>query len=132
MKLAALTLAMTMTGIAVPAFGADVAMRRVFSCENGDAKMEVYIPEFAVTGRGLANVKFGGQLMGAYSLDLTGAQKGKVLEPVRVSLAPDKKSVIVNQYTRQLPPTLVPIDGGTVSFDRRFAENAKCSPFNQE
>ena len=132
MKFAALTLAASVTGVVVPAFGADVALRRVISCENDDAKMEVYIPESAVTGRGLANVKFGGQLTGAYSLDLTGAQKGKVLEPVRVSLAADKKSVIVNQYTRQLPPTSVPIDGGTVSFDHRFAENAKCGPFNQE
>jgi hypothetical protein len=65
-------------------------------------------------------------------LDLTDAGKGKTLEPVRVQYSKDKKSVIVNQYSRKLPPTAVPVSGGTVDFDQRFATGAECGPFNQE
>ena len=60
------------------------------------------------------------------------AGKGKPLEPVRVSLTTDKKGVVVNQYTRKLPPTTVPVAGGKVSFDKRFAEDMVCKPFNGE
>ncbi len=42
----------------------------------------------------------------------------------------DKKGVVVNQYTRKLPPTVVPVAGGKVSFDKRFAEGMVCGPFN--
>jgi len=55
-----------------------------------------------------------------------------MLEPVRVSLSPDKKSVIVDQYTRKLPPTRVPVAGGTVDFDKRFGTAAKCGPFQAQ
>jgi len=51
---------------------------------------------------------------------------------VGVSLTPDKSAVIVDQFTRKLPPTKVPVAGGTVSFDNRFAANAKCGAFNEE
>jgi hypothetical protein len=86
---------------------AEIAMRRVLSCEGPDAKMEVYLPEAVVTGTGVQNVKFYKSITGAYSLDLTDAGKGKTLEPVRVSLSRDKKSVIVDQYLRKLPPTSI-------------------------
>ena len=49
-----------------------------------------------------------------------------------VSLSPDKKSVIVDQYTRKLPPTRVPVAGGTVDFDKRFGTAAKCGPFQAQ
>src|SRR5215831_12556898 len=68
-------------------WAAEVAMRRVLSCEGPDAKMEVYLPEVVVTGTGVQNVKFDKPITGAYSLDLTDAGKGKTLEPVRVSLS---------------------------------------------
>jgi len=42
------------------------------------------------------------------------------------------KTVIVNQYTRGLPPTRIPVGGGTVNFDHRFATNAKCGPFQHQ
>ena len=82
--------------------------------------------------RGGKNAKLEKPAIGAYSLDLTEAGKGKTLEPVRVSYSRDKKSVIIDQYTRKLPPTAVAIDGATVDFDQRFATGAKCAPFNQE
>ena len=44
----------------------------------------------------------------------------------------DGKSVIVNQYTRGLPPTRIPVDGGTVDFDQRFGTQAKCGPFQSQ
>jgi hypothetical protein len=111
---------------------ADLAMRRVLSCVGPDAKMEVYVPEAVVSGPGVENVKLEKQVVGAYTLDLTDAGKGKTLEPVRVQYSKDKKSVIVNQYSRKLPPTAVPVAGGTVDFDQRFATGAECGPFNQE
>jgi len=69
---------------------------------------------------------------GSYVLDLTEAGKGKNAEPVQVTLSGDRKSIVVNQYTRKLPPTTVPLKGGTVSFDNRFATDAVCSPFNSD
>jgi hypothetical protein len=47
---------------------------------------------------------------------------------VRVTLAKDKRGVVVDQYTRGLPPSTVPLKGGKVSFDNRFAENMTCGP----
>jgi hypothetical protein len=114
------------------ASAADLAMRRVISCVGPDAKMEVYVPEAAVTGAGVENAKLEKQVVGAYTLDLTDAGKGKTLEPVHVQYSRDKKSVIVSQHLRKLPPTAVPVAGGTVHFDQRSATGAKCGPFNEE
>jgi hypothetical protein len=66
-------------------------------------------------------------VIGYYALDLSDANKGKPLEPVKVSMAADGKTV--NQYTRGLPPTRIPVHGGSVDFDRRFGTQAKCAPF---
>ena len=68
-------------------------------------------------------------VIGYYALDLSEANKGKPLEPVRISFSPDRKTVVVNQYTRGLPPTRIPVAGGTVDFDNRFGTAAKCGPF---
>jgi hypothetical protein len=116
--------------VATPATAAP--MTRVFACKGDDAAMEVYIPQSVVQGLGVANVKLDRPVIGAYTLDLTDAGKGKDLEPVRVSLSGDKKFVIVDQYTRKLPATRIPVGGGTVNFDNRFGTNAKCGAFNQE
>jgi hypothetical protein len=118
--------------VATPATAADEVMTRVFACKGDDAAMEVYIPQSVVQGLGVANVKLDRPVIGAYTLDLTDAGKGKGLEPVRVSLSGDKKFVIVDQYTRKLPATRIPVGGGTVNFDNRFGTNAKCGAFNQE
>ena len=123
-------IALTLAASAAPA--ADVAMRRVLSCEGPDAKMEVYVPDALVTGTGVQNAKLDKQVTGAYSLDLSDAGKGKTLEPVHVQYSRDRKLVIVEQYTRKLPPTSVAIAGATVDFDQRFGTGAKCGPFNQE
>src|SRR5262245_44402698 len=88
--------------IGTPATAADEAMKRVFACKGDDAAMEVYIPQSAVPGGGLANAKLDRPVTGAYTLDLTDAGKGKSLESVRVSLSADKKFVIVDQLTRKL------------------------------
>ena len=121
-----------LTSCAVSASGAEVAMSRVLSCKGDDARMEVFLPQTAIKGRGVGNVELAQQVTGAYTLDLTEAGKGKHLEPVRVSLSADKKSVIIDQFTRGLPATHVPISGGVVNFDNRFGTNAKCSAFNNE
>jgi hypothetical protein len=132
MKLISWSFALTLVSLATPATATDEAMKRVFTCKGDDAAMEVYIPQSAVQGAGLTNVKINQPINGAYTLDLTSAGKGKNLEPVHVSLSPDQKFVIVDQYIRSLPPTRIPVSGGTVNFDNRFGTNAQCGAFNQE
>jgi hypothetical protein len=128
-------IAITAAGLTFAAsdmWAGEVAMRRVLPCEGPDAKMEVYLPEAIVTGRGVRNIKFDKPITGVYSFDLTNAGKGKTLEPVRVSLSRDRKSVIIDQYTRKLPPTSIAVGGATVDFDQRFGAGAMCGPFNEE
>src|SRR5258708_36631469 len=91
--------------VATPATAADEAMKRVFACKGDDAAMEVYIPQSAVPEGGIATAKLDRPVAGAYTLDLTDAAKGKSLGSVRVSLSADKKFVVVDHYTRTLPPT---------------------------
>ena len=86
MKLVAWSFALGVVAFATPSIAvADEAMTRVFTCKGDDAAMEVYIPQSAVQGAGLANVKIDRPITGAYTLDLTDAGKGKTLEPVHVS-----------------------------------------------
>jgi hypothetical protein len=110
----------------------DGAMTLVLRCKNEDALVEVYVPQSIVTGRTIANINLSRPVSGFYALDLTQANKGKSLEPARISLAANKKGVVIEQTSRKLPPTTVPIAGGKVSFDRRFAEDMTCGPFNGE
>ncbi len=110
--------------------GPDAYMVRVLSCEGPDARMEIYLPQSVIFGTDAARARaLTRPVGGLYTLDLTAAGKGKVLEPVRVRLSRDGKSVVVDQYTRGLPPTRVPLDGGTVDFDQRFGTQAKCGKF---
>jgi hypothetical protein len=109
--------------------GQDAYMYRVLACVGVDAKMEVYLPQSIVdTPAALAHA-LAQPVIGYYTLDLTEAMKGKALEPVKVSMTADGKTVIVNQYTRKLPPMRIPVTGGTVDFDQRFGTGAKCGPF---
>lgn len=123
-------------GMAVdpPAFAKDsdasASMIRMLACEGPDAKMEVYLPESAVmSGKAQMVQALSRPVIGYYTLDLTEANKGKVLEPVKISMTADGKTVVVNQYTRGLPRTRIPVGGGTVDFDQRFGTKAKCGPF---
>ena len=109
--------------------GMDSYMTRAITCEGPGAKMELYIRQSIALARDEAIRKMR-PTIGFYALDLTEAGKGKPPEPVRVSMSADGKSVIVNQYTRKLPPTRIPIGGGVVNFDNRFGTEAKCGPFN--
>jgi hypothetical protein len=105
-------------------------MIRMLACEGDGVRMEVYLPQsvaFAKDG-----MRAGQTVAGYYTLDLTGANKGKPLEPVRITMSADKKTVIVDQYTRGLPPTRIPVGGGTVDFDQRFGIGAKCGPFQAQ
>ena len=89
--------------------GKEGYMIRMLACEGPGAKMEVYLPQsFDRDGGPRATNK---PVIGYYALDLTEANKGKPLEPVRIRLSPDKQTVIVEQYTRGLPPTRIPVAG---------------------
>ena len=110
--------------------GDDGWMMRMLVCEGENARMEVYLPQsvlFSPDG-----MRGGQTVTGYYTLDLSDANKGKPLEPVRVTLSADKKTVTVDQYTRKLPPTRIPVEGGTVDFDQRFGTGAKCGPFQSQ
>lgn len=112
--------------------GQEAYMIRMLTCTGPDAGMEVYIPEsIALDARGMVQA-LQQPVIGYYTLDLTRYNKGKPLEPVKVSMTADGKTVIVNQYTRGLPPTRIPIAGGTVDFDQRFGTGAKCGPFQAQ
>jgi hypothetical protein len=109
--------------------GQDAYMIRMLSCAGSDAAMEVYIPQsIASDAKGVVHA-LQKPVIGYYTLDLTPYNKGKPLEPVKISMTPDGKMVIVDQYTRGLPPTRIPVGGGTVDFDQRFGTGAKCGPF---
>ena len=112
--------------------GQEAYMIRMLACEGPDAKMEVYIPQSVVFDEKRLKHALAQPVIGYYALDLTEANKGKPLEPVKVSMTTDGKTVIVNQYTRGLPPTRIPVAGGTVDFDQRFGTGAKCGPFQSQ
>jgi hypothetical protein len=126
------------SSISAAATAAPQAMMRVIACST-DAKdlrhpmIEVYIPRSLGAGEGQAAIlaKLGAsrEVLGSYILDLSALGKGKSIEPVKVSLSSDKSGVIVNQFTRGLAPTTVPIAGAVVDFDHRFAEGATCPAF---
>jgi hypothetical protein len=130
-------LALTLvTALSVPALakdpGQEADMIRMLACEGPDAKMEVYIPQSIVFGTAPLARALARPVIGYYALDLSSENKGKSLEPVKVSMTDDGKTVIINQYTRSLPPTRVPSGGGTVDFDKRFGTQAKCGAFQSQ
>jgi hypothetical protein len=109
--------------------GQDSYMIRMLSCKGADATMEVYIQQsIALNGPALARA-LAQPVIGYYTIDLSEANKGKPLEPVKISVTADGKTVIIDQYTRKLPATRIPVSGGIVDFDQRFGTGAKCEPF---
>jgi hypothetical protein len=111
---------------------ADWMIRMMVCTQDGTPNMEVYLPQSIVFGKTPLAEALARPVIGYYTLDLSDMNKGKLLEPVKVSMTADRKTVIVNQYTRGLPPTRIPVGGGTVDFDHRFAANAKCGPFQHQ
>jgi hypothetical protein len=109
--------------------GQDAYMSRVIACNGDDARMEVYLPQSIMLDPAKAKTALAKPVIGYYTLDLTSVGKGKSLEPVKVSMTSDGKTVIVDQYTRGLKPTSIPVGGGTVDFDQRFGTGAKCGAF---
>lgn len=109
-------------------------MIRMLACEQASKAnmMELYIPQSIVFGAKPLAQALARPVIGYYTLDLSDINKGKMLEPVKVSITADGKAIIVNQYTRGLPPTRIPLAGGTVDFDQRFGTNAKCGPFRAQ
>ena len=128
-----LALATILCALTMPAAAADPDagsyMIRVMKCVGAGGSMELYLPQsliFKGDALNLSNILSMPPTIGRYTLDLSGALKGKPLEPVRISISSYKKTLIVDQYTRGLPPTRIPVTGGTVDFDQRFGTRAKC------
>jgi len=101
----------------------------IISCKNDGAIAEIYAPE-SICYNGFEAFFEGirGGRRGFYALDLNEYSKGKPLEPVNLRAGKGNNSIEVDQFTRGLPPTTIPKEGGTVSFDNRFAANMVCSP----
>lgn len=121
--------------LASPLFAAgvflEVPMTRVFACEGADARMEIYVPQSVLLKRDIGKAGLGRTVNGLYALDLTGAQKGKVVEPVRLRSTKDNKSIVIEQFTRKgLKPATIPLAGGTLDFDQRFGTGARCEAFS--
>ena len=108
---------------------ADWMIRMMVCTQQNSPNMEVYLPQSIVFGKKPLAEALAHPVIGYYTLDLTGANKGKPLEPVKISMTADGKTVIVNQYTRGLPPTRIPVGGGTVDLTIASPPNAKCGPF---
>lgn len=104
---------------------------RMIACKANGAQMEVFLPQSVVLAPH-GGMAAGKTADGYYTLDLTEFNKGKDLEPVHVTMSADKKFVTVDQYTRGLLPTRIPVGGGTVDFDHRFGLDAKCGPFQAQ
>jgi hypothetical protein len=108
----------------------DVPMTRIFACQGPDAKMEVFIPQSLVLKRNIEKQGLGATVNGLYALDLTEAEKGKVVEPVRLRSSKDNKSIVLEQFTRKgMKPATIPLAGGTLDFDQRFGTRARCDAF---
>jgi len=122
------------SGQATP--GQDDWMMRMMLCEGEGVSMELYLPQSAVfadrADGGTSGMRPGQTVIGYYALDLSDVNKGKPLEPVRITLSADKTAITVDQYTRGLTPTRIPVKGGMVDFDQRFAKRAKCGPFQSQ
>jgi hypothetical protein len=127
MKLSAAAIGLVASLIASQ-LSAQEAYNRVFLCDGDGVKMEIYIPESA--SRDFA-LKDGRPVLAWYALDLSDPDlnKGKSLEAVLVRYAQDKRALILYQFTRGLPLTVIPMAGGVVNFDNRFGSDAKCGPF---
>jgi len=101
----------------------------IATCKNEDAVAEIYAPQracYAGTDAFFESIRTSQR--GYYALDLNAAGKGKPLEPVNLKAAAGNKGVQVDQFTRGLPAATIPAEGGTVSFDNRFAQNMVCTP----
>jgi hypothetical protein len=127
MKLSAAAIGL-MASLIASQLSAQEAYNRVFLCDGDGVKMEIYIPESA--SRGFA-LKDGRPVLAWYALDLSDPDlnKGKSLEAVLVRYAQDKRALILYQFTRGLPLTVIPMGGGVVNFDNRFGSDAKCGPY---
>jgi len=117
-----------MASLIASQLSAQEAYNRVFLCDGDGVKMEIYIPESA--SRDFA-LKDGRPVLAWYALDLSDPdlEKGKSLEAVLVRYAEDKRALVLYQFSRGLPLTVIPMGGGVVNFDNRFGSDAKCGPF---
>ena len=117
-----------MASLIASQLSAQEAYTRVFLCDGDGVKMEIYITESA--SRDFA-LKDGRPVLAWYALDLSDPDlnKGKSLEAVLVRYAEDRRALILYQFSRGLPLTVIPMGGGVVNFDNRFGSDAKCGPF---
>ena len=128
----AITIACLCSGSVANAGGVflEVPMTRIFACKGPDAAMEVYVPQSLLLKRNIEKLGLGGTVNGLYALDLTEAEKGKVIEAVRLRSTRDNKAIVLEQFTRKgLKPATIPMAGGTLDFDARFGTGAKCEAF---
>jgi hypothetical protein len=81
---------------------ADWMIRMMVCTQDGSPNMEVYLPQSIVFGKKPLVEALAHPVIGYYTLDLTDANKGKPLEPVKVSMTADGKTVIVQPVYARL------------------------------
>jgi hypothetical protein len=108
----------------------ETPMTRIFACRGAGTTMEVYIPQDIAVDRNVETDGLEKPLTGVYLVDMTKAERGKLLIPVKVSSTADKKAITVDQDLSGVKPATIPIKGGKVDFDKRFGAGATCGAYN--
>ncbi|MGC2775100.1 MAG: hypothetical protein WA418_05605 [Bradyrhizobium sp.] len=120
--------------MATPAMAESVSvetpMTRIFACRSADGPMEVYIPQDIAVDRNVQADGLEKPVTGLFIQDMTKAERGKLVVPVRVSSTADRKAILVDQDLAGGKPTIIPIGGGKVDFSLRFGRGANCGAYN--
>lgn len=106
-------------------------LARILDCMGAgdDVRIELFLPNAVVYQDGKMNDPKV-PVNGYFILDLEKLGKGKSMEPVKVWRDDKAKAIVVTRYSRGMAPTRVALNGGVVDFDDRFAEGARCKPYD--
>jgi hypothetical protein len=119
--------------LASAAAAQETSFARVVYCKNEAGYAEVYLPGSVVSGRGAEQVKLGGRVVGGYmAFDFTPVGKNKTLEAVRISMSEKERTLVVAFPERGSRSATIPLQGGTVRFPQRLAEEMTCGPLNTD
>ncbi|MEI7606741.1 MAG: hypothetical protein WCJ64_05105 [Rhodospirillaceae bacterium] len=100
----------------------------LFRCEGSGAVIEIFAATVSAQSR-VEEPFVGGRsaiIHGFYAFDLTSAGRGKSLSPVRLQTLPNGKAVIVTFADNRQDPVSIPVKGGIVTFDPKWAPDTKC------
>jgi hypothetical protein len=109
----------------------DVPMTRVFACQGADAAVEIYVPQSVLQKRNVETMGLGRTVNGLSIVQSAGAQKQKVIEPVRLRSTRDNAITVERFLHKGMKPIAIPMAGGRLDFDQRAGSKVTCEPFRQ-